>query len=138
MIVGVGRKKSATGPPRNVSLVTDFPRILVQSDRTIWRAYPMPPSKPFWIPRWLTVLSLCLICSTLISAQTTGGRILGRVAHSEGTLLAGVKVTATNEATGVTHQTQTNSNGDYVFPAIPVGIYTLTFDMAGFKTNVRK
>ncbi|MGB9072598.1 MAG: TonB-dependent receptor [Terriglobales bacterium] len=98
----------------------------------------MPPSKPFWIPRWLTVLSLCLICSTLISAQTTGGRIIGRVAHSEGTLLAGVKVTATNEATGVTHQTQTNSNGDYVFPAIPVGTYTLTFDMAGFKTNVRK
>ena len=98
----------------------------------------MPPSKPFWIPRWLTVLSLCLICSTLISAQTTGGRIIGRVAHSEGTLLAGVKVTATNEATGVTRQTQTNGSGDYVFPAIPVGTYTLTFDMAGFKTNVRK
>ncbi|MFI5114466.1 MAG: carboxypeptidase regulatory-like domain-containing protein, partial [Terriglobales bacterium] len=98
----------------------------------------MPPSKPFWIPRWLTVLSLCLICSTLIFAQSTGGRIIGRVAHSEGTLLAGVKVTATNEATGITRQTETNSNGDYVFPSVPVGTYTLTFDMAGFKTNVRK
>jgi carboxypeptidase family protein/TonB-dependent receptor-like protein len=98
----------------------------------------MPPSKPFWIPRWLAILSLCLICSTLIIAQTTGGRILGRVAHSEGTLLAGVNVTATNEATGNTRQTQTNSNGDYVFPAIPVGTYTLTFEMAGFKTNLRK
>jgi len=84
------------------------------------------------------VLSLCLIYSTLLSAQGSGGRILGRVAHSEGTLLAGVKVTATNEATGNTYKTETNGSGDYVFPAIPVGTYTLTFDMAGFKTNIRK
>ncbi len=98
----------------------------------------MPSSRLSRIYFGLCVLSLCLVCSTLMSAQGSGGRILGRVAHSEGTLLAGVKVTAINEATGTTYKTETNSNGDYVFPAIPVGTYTLTFDMAGFKTNVRK
>ena len=55
------------------------------------------------------VLSLCLICSTLLFAQGTGGRILGRVADPSGAVLAGVKVTATNEATGVTRETQTNA-----------------------------
>jgi len=98
----------------------------------------MPSSKLSRMYRGLVVLSLCLICSPLLFAQGSGGRILGRVADQSGALLSGLKVTATNEATGATHQTQTNSTGDYSFPAIPVGIYTLTFDMAGFRTNIRK
>jgi len=102
----------------------------------------MPSSKPSRMSSWLillsSVLSLCLICSTLLSAQGTGGRILGRVADASGAVLGGVKVTATNEATGITRETQTNDSGDYGFPQVPVGTYTLTFDMAGFKTNVRK
>ena len=85
-----------------------------------------------------SVLSLCLIFSTLLSAQSTGGRILGRVADSSGAVLANVKVTATNEATGIARDTKTNASGDYVFPEVPVGTYTLSFDLSGFKTNVRK
>jgi outer membrane receptor protein involved in Fe transport len=88
--------------------------------------------------RGLVVLSLCLVCSTLLFAQGSGGRILGRVSDQSGALLSGLTVTATNEATGATHQTQTTASGDYSFPAVPVGVYTLTFDMAGFKTNIRK
>jgi len=98
----------------------------------------MPSSRVSRISCWLVVLSLCLICSTLLSAQGSGGRILGRVSDQSGALLSGVKVTATNEATGATHQTQTNATGDYAFPAMPVGTYTLNFDMAGFKTNILK
>jgi outer membrane receptor protein involved in Fe transport len=102
----------------------------------------MPSSKPSRMPCWLVVLnsvvSLCLICSTLTFAQSTGGRILGRVADPSGAMLAGVKVTATNEATGVSRETLTNDSGDYAFPAVPVGTYTLSFDLTGFKTNVRK
>jgi len=98
----------------------------------------MPLPKPSRLTRWLVVLSLCLICSPLVFAQGTGGRILGRVADATGAVLANVKVTATNEATGVTHDTETNASGDYAFPTIPVGTYTLSFDLAGFKTNVRK
>ncbi len=106
----------------------------------------MPPSKasskPSRMSCWLmllnSVLSLCLICSTLVSAQSTGGRILGRVADASGAVLAKVKVTATNEATGISRETQTNDSGDYVFPEVPVGTYTLSFDSSGFKNLVRK
>jgi hypothetical protein len=83
-------------------------------------------------------VSLCLICSSLTSAQSTGGRILGRVADSSGAVLANVKVNATNEATSISRDTVTNASGDYVFPELAIGTYTLSFDLSGFKTNVRK
>ncbi len=86
----------------------------------------------------LVVASLCLCCTTLVVAQSTGGRILGRVSDPSGAVLAGVRVTATNEATGVSRSTQTNDSGDYIFPELPVATYTLSFDLKGFKTTVRK
>jgi outer membrane receptor protein involved in Fe transport len=94
--------------------------------------------KPSRLTCWLVVVSLCLISSTLVLGQGTGGRILGRVADSSGAVLAGVKVTVTNEATGVSRDTQTNGSGDYAFPEVPVGTYTLSFDLTGFKTSVSK
>ncbi len=98
----------------------------------------MSLSKPSRLSRWLIVVCLCLICSMLGFAQGTGGRIIGRVADSSGAVLANVKVTLTNEATGVSHEAQTNGNGDYGFPEVPVGTYRLTFDLQGFKTSVGK
>jgi outer membrane receptor protein involved in Fe transport len=98
----------------------------------------MAPSKPFSLTRWLIVVGLCLVCSRLLFSQSTGGRILGRVSDPTGAVLAGVKVTATNEATGVPREAQTNDSGDYGFPQVPVGTYTLSFDLTGFKTNIRK
>jgi hypothetical protein len=83
------------------------------------------------------VVLFCLLSSTLI-AQSTGGRILGRVADPTGAVLANVKVTLVNEATGVSRETQTNDSGDYGFPEVPVGTYRLEFDRTGFKKNVRK
>src|SRR5580698_8789138 len=89
-----------------------------------------------------TVAALCLLSSALLVpspllAQSTGGRMLGRVSDPSGAVVANVKVTATNEATGVTRDTNTNDSGDYVFPEMPVGVYTLSFELAGFKKDLR-
>jgi hypothetical protein len=97
----------------------------------------MPTSKSSRMSSWL-VLSLCLICSTLTFAQSTGGRILGRVSDSSGAVLAGVKITLTNEATGVSADSTTSGNGDYGFPQVAVGTYRIEFDLAGFKKNVQR
>jgi hypothetical protein len=86
----------------------------------------------------IAVVSLCLIGSTLVSAQGTGGRILGRVTDSSGAVLAGVKVTLSNEATGVSNEATTNSNGDYGFPQVAVGVYRMDFDLTGFKKNLQR
>lgn len=84
------------------------------------------------------VLAACFVLSSLVLAQGTGGRILGRVADPSGAVLAGVKVAATNEATGVKHDTVSNDSGDYAFPDLPIGTYSLTFDLTGFKKALRK
>ena len=102
----------------------------------------MPTPKPSRLSCRLiflsSVLSLCLICSALLSAQGTGGRILGRVSDASGAVLSGVRVTLANEATGVSHETVTNDSGDYGFPQVPVGAYRLEFDLAGFKKSVQR
>ena len=102
----------------------------------------MPQSRTFRLARCMAIVCLaiaclCLIRSTLL-AQGTGGRIIGRVADASGAVLANVKVTLANESTGITREAQTNGSGDYGFPEVPVGTYTLTFDLQGFKTSVGK
>ena len=82
-------------------------------------------------------LAIILCLSTLLFAQGTGGRVLGRISDPSGALLSNVKITATNDATGVPHDALSNDSGDYVFPELPVGTYSLTFDLTGFKKVVR-
>jgi hypothetical protein len=102
----------------------------------------MPTSKAFRMSRWLIslsfALSLCLICSTIVFAQSTGGRIVGRVSDSSGAVLAGVTVTATNEATGVSRTALTNDSGDYVLVSVQPATYTIQYELTGFKKNVQK
>src|SRR5271156_1026030 len=97
----------------------------------------MPPLRARWTAASV-VVAVLLFSPTFLAAQGTGGRILGRVADPSGAVLAGVKVTATNEATGVSLETHSNDSGDYGFPQVPVGTFTIAFDLTGFKTNVRK
>ncbi len=93
-------------------------------------------------PRWTAVCSLLIAFSVLaptsLFAQGTGGRILGRVADPSGAVLSGVKVTATNDATGVSRDATSGDSGDYGFPDLAVGTYTLTFELTGFKKDVHK
>jgi Carboxypeptidase regulatory-like domain len=87
---------------------------------------------------WLAVLGLLAIVSVPGFSQSTGGRILGRVADPTGAVLSGVKVTLMNAATGSSRDVQSNDSGDYSFVEVPPGEYQLEFEMRGFKKNVRK
>lgn len=97
----------------------------------------MPSSTLRWTTRIMVVL-FCLVSCTPVLAQSTGGRILGRVADPSGAVLSGVKVTVTNGATGVSRDVQTNSSGDYVFVEVQPGTYDVQFEQKGFKKNLQK
>jgi hypothetical protein len=71
-------------------------------------------------------------------AQSTGGRILGRVTDPSGAVVPNATVTITNDATGVSNNTQTNKGGDYAFPEVAVGTYTVSIDAEGFKKLTRR
>jgi hypothetical protein len=80
----------------------------------------------------------CLVCPTFVFAQSTAGRIVGRVADPSGAVLSNVKVTVVNEATGATREAVTNDSGDYTMIEVPPGSYRVEFEERGFKKNVQK
>ena len=48
-----------------------------------------------------------------------------------------VKVTVTNDQTGLTRETRTGDAGNYAFPLLPVGSYSLTAEQPGFRLQKR-
>ena len=97
----------------------------------------MPSSTARRATRCVVAL-MCLLSSTLLLAQSTGGRIIGRVADSSGAVLGNVTVRLTNDATGVVRDTKTNESGDYSFVEVQPGNYSAEFELAGFKKNVQR
>jgi carboxypeptidase family protein len=97
----------------------------------------MRSSTMLWATRFLLVV-FCLMGSTVMLAQSTGGRVLGRVADPTGAVLANVTVRLINEATGGIRETKTNAGGDYSLLEVAPGSYTAEFEQTGFKKNVQK
>lgn len=62
----------------------------------------------------------------------------GIVTDSQGSVLPGVKIIATNTATNVQYDTLSDSKGRFFFQELPVGFYDIKVGMAGFKTVLRK
>jgi hypothetical protein len=79
-----------------------------------------------------------MLAAATFHAQTTTGAFLGFVTDAQGAVIGGAKVTATNEATGLTRTVMTNSSGEYVISLLPVGRYTLKFEAEKFKQRAVK
>ena len=91
--------------------------------------------------RWTVVClaaAVSLLVPALLSAQGTDGRILGRVSDPSGAVLAHAKVTLTNEATAIHREALTNDSGDYSFVEVVPGVYTVQFELTGFKKNIQR
>jgi len=87
--------------------------------------------------RFVIRLTIFLLIAGLVLAQTATSRITGTVNDASGALVPGAMVTARNEATGVTYTQTTTEAGLYGFPSLPVGIYTITVTLPGFKTATK-
>jgi len=85
-----------------------------------------------------------LVCLVLLAgavpalAQVSQGEIFGKVTDSTGASLPGVTVTVSGPALIQPQTTTTVESGAYRFPRIPIGTYTVTFDLPGFKRTVRE
>jgi hypothetical protein len=93
------------------------------------------------MPRFQTLLVLfllALLCAGLAYSQTVSATLLGTVTDITGGILANAKVTITEVNTGVSRSGQTNESGNYTFPSLPPGQYTVNVEAAGFKKETRK
>ena len=69
------------------------------------------------------------------AAQSATGTIDGTVVDQSGALLPGVTVTLTEADTGAQRVAVTDANGLFSAPVLPVGVYNLTAELAGFLTQ---
>ncbi len=70
-------------------------------------------------------------------AQSDRGTITGTVSDPANAVVANATVSVTHQETGGQYQTTTTSTGNYTLPSLPVGTYSLTVNVPGFKKFVQ-
>jgi hypothetical protein len=78
-----------------------------------------------------------LLFAAVAAAQTTSTEVLGTVADPSGAIVPSARITLLRVATGEKRVTMTDSAGNYSFPLIEIGEYTVTAEMQGFKTQTK-
>src|SRR5574341_486313 len=84
------------------------------------------------------VLVVAVFVSVPTAAQTSQSEIRGTVVDQSGGGLPGVTVTATHVETGTLRTTVTSETGVFLMPALPVGLYRVHLELAGFTSVVRE
>ena len=84
------------------------------------------------------VFALALAAALPAGAQELRGRITGVVTDNTGAVLPGVTVTAAGPALIQPQTTVTSDDGTYRYPALPPGLYTVSFELSGFQTLKRE
>src|ERR1700731_2449613 len=69
-------------------------------------------------------------------AQTTG-TLLGIVSDQNGAVVPSATVKAQNTDTGFTVTVKASSEGSYLIPLLPLGHYSISVEVSGFKTFTR-
>jgi hypothetical protein len=80
---------------------------------------------------WLGVFCLALAG---LNAQTFRGAVSGTISDSTGASVPDASVKLTSPATGLSRNTLTSASGDFSFPDLPLGAYTVVVQKEGFQT----
>ena len=87
-----------------------------------------------WV-RGAVWIAMLMTGSLLAGAQEVSGSISGTVLDATGAAVSGATVTVTNTDRAFVERTlKTNKAGFYTAQSLPLGTYSVTIGMAGFKT----
>ncbi len=82
------------------------------------------------------MLLLLVMASTILAhAQATDGAITGSVIDSQGGVLPGAAITATNQETGLIRTAVAGDDGHYRLAPLPPGPYAIKAEQQGFTTT---
>ena len=95
----------------------------------------MNPARTFTL--LASVALLVVVGVAPAAAQITTATVAGTVHDTSNASIPGATVTLTSATKGVTTETQTSAEGDFVFPTVAADTYTLKVTLAGFKTLER-
>src|SRR5262249_1141061 len=85
---------------------------------------------------FVVALAVSLAAATA-AAQSFQGGLRGTVKDAQG-VIPGVTVSLVNQETGVVRETASNEVGEYSFPGVVPGVYTVRAAVSGFKTFERR
>lgn len=80
------------------------------------------------------VLMAFLSLTLSVRAQTISGTISGSVVDESGAIIPDAQITVTNELTQESRKDTTNAQGQFVFPALQPGSYTVEVVKSGFDS----
>jgi hypothetical protein len=87
------------------------------------RSFPLP-----------ALLLTLLLSAVFAGAQNFRGGINGVVVDAGGATIPGAQVGIADEGTGVSQSTVSSSAGEFSFPDLPLGLYTVSATSSGFET----
>ena len=79
------------------------------------------------------LLSILMVLGSAAGLAQTTATIVGTVTDPSGAVVPGVSITVTSKDTGLTRKATTNLSGNYVATFLPVGPYSVTAEVTGFK-----
>src|ERR1700756_2236512 len=86
--------------------------------------------------RKLPLLALCLYSTTAqLFSQAGVASLSGIVVDPSQAIVSRAKITATNQATGISRSTTTDDAGYYAFSSLPVGRYEISAEGTGFNAS---
>ena len=83
------------------------------------------------------IFPLLVALAALSPAQTVTGSLEGHVYDASGSALAGARLSAVNQETGLARDTVVNQRGYFQLTFLPIGPYQLKADAAGFGSVQR-
>ena len=86
-----------------------------------------------WKRALLGALLTLLTLSGTAGAQTATGQITGTVKDTSGAVVPGAAMTVHSDLTGLTRTATSNASGDYSFPLLPTGTYSVRAELQGFS-----
>jgi hypothetical protein len=84
------------------------------------------------------LLPLIPFLATVLLGQDTRGKVQGVITDSSGGVVAGATVTLLNNDTGIRTVQASSATGQYLFNFVIPGEYTVSVDLAGFRSFVQK
>jgi hypothetical protein len=79
---------------------------------------------------------ILLLTGVISRAQTFRGTILGTITDTTGAVVPGATITIHNVNTGLVRNTESQADGSYRVPELPIGTYDVTVEKADFQTSV--
>ena len=84
----------------------------------------------------ILLAGLFFMGTQLAHAQYEDGSLVGTIRDSSGAVVSGASVSVTNTATGIIEKVTTSGDGNYEFPSLRTGVYTVAATATGFAQAV--